>query len=250
MEILKYAAFFAVGCGASMLNSVAGGGSVFSLPIMIFLGLPPTVANGTNRIGLIVGNFSSAYNLYRHGYLNGRLFKQLFLPSLVGALLGLLFLINIDDQIFKTILTFAIAAVAVMSGLKPGFLGKSKQIPERLTPGGFLGFMLIGIYGSVVQVGVGFVQIFALVRYTGLELIQVNALKNMLTNVFLVISTIGLAFTGKIDWPLALVTAIGSSVGGFISSRLQYKKGNRFIARVVRFATVAVALKMFYDLIF
>ena len=114
---------------------------------------------------------------------------------------------------------------------------------------GFLGFFLVAIYGSIVQVGVGFLQIFALRHYTGLEMIQVNALKNTLTTIFLIISMAGLAIAGKVDWPLAIVTALGASFGGFLSSLLQCKKGNKFVERTVQVATVAVAIKMIYDVI-
>lgn len=245
-----YAAFFVVGCAASMLNSIAGGGSVFSLPVMIFLGLPPTIANGTNRIGLIVGNLSSAYNLHKHGYLNKKILLQLSMPSLLGAFAGVFFVVQLNDKVFQAILALAIALVAIMSGLKKDILGKPpKAPPERCTKMGFLGFFLVAIYGSIVQVGVGFLQIFALRRYTGLEMIQVNALKNTLTTIFLIISTAGLAIAGKVDWPLAIVTALGASFGGFLSSLLQCKKGNKFVERMVQLATVAVAIKMIYDVI-
>ncbi|MEE0876598.1 MAG: sulfite exporter TauE/SafE family protein [Fibrobacteraceae bacterium] len=249
-SLLIYLAFFGVGCAASMLNSIAGGGSVFSLPIMIFLGLPPTIANGTNRIGLIVGNISSAYNLHRHGHLNKKILFQLALPSVLGALAGVFFVVRLNDKVFQAILAVAIALVAIMSGLKKDILGKPPlSPPEKCTKMGFLGFLLVAIYGSIVQVGVGFLQIFALRRYTGLELIQVNALKNTLTTIFLIISTTGLAIAGKIHWPLAIVTALGAYFGGFLSSLLQCKKGNKFIERTVRIATVAVAIKMIYDVI-
>lgn len=247
-DIFLYLAFFVVGFGASLLNSIAGGGSVFSLPVMIFLGLSPTVANGTNRIGLIVGNFSSAWNLYKHGHLNTKLLKQLILPTILGAFAGLAFVVKVDDKVFKTILAFAIAAVALMSGLRKDILGRPpKTPPKKCTLFGFVLFFITALYGCIVQVGVGFVQIFALTRYSGEELIRVNAIKNVLTNIFLIISAVGLACAGKIIWPLALITALGAWLGGFVSSALQIKKGNVFVERVVRLATVAVALKMLYD---
>ena len=73
-QYAQYPAFFVLGLVVSLINSIAGGGSTLSLPIMIFLGMPATVANGTNRIGLIIGNFSSAFNLMKHGYLNKKIF--------------------------------------------------------------------------------------------------------------------------------------------------------------------------------
>ena len=188
-NLVLYAAYFVLGAVVSLINSIAGGGSTLSLPIMIFMGLPATVANGTNRIGLIIGNFSSAVNLMRHGYLNKKIFLQLALPTFFGALVGACFLVHIGDKLFQAILAVVICLVVVMSNLKKDVLGKPPATPpEKLTLKGALGFFGIAIYGCIVQVGVGFVQIFGLTRYTGLSPIEINALKNSLTNVFLMVT--------------------------------------------------------------
>jgi hypothetical protein len=248
-NILMLLIFFALGILVSGINSIAGGGSTLSLPIMIFLALPPTVANGTNRIGLLTGNISSVVNLHKHGYLNGKIYRQLFAPTLIGALFGLFFLVRLEDRAFQGILSVTICLVVIMSNLKNNFLGKPPEHPpEHATLWGFIGFLLVSIYGCIVQVGVGFVQIFALSRYTGLDLIHVNALKNALTTTFLIVSTLGLACTGKINWGLALALALGSWIGGYIGSKLQQQQGNVFIKRFVGVASIAMAGYLLYDL--
>lgn len=247
---IQYPAFFVLGAAVSLINSIAGGGSSLSLPIMIFLGMPPTVANGTNRIGLIIGNLSSVFNLARHGYLNKKLFRQLFLPSLIGSLIGVGFLANIGDKVFQAILAGAICLVVVMSRTRKDFFGKPPATPpEKLTLGGAIVFALVSVYGCIVQVGVGFVQIFSLTRYTGLDPIHVNALKNSLTTIFLVVSTAALAITGKINWPIALVMAAGAWCGGYLGSTLQRKKGNRFIENFISVCSLALAAYLIIDLI-
>jgi len=249
-QYAQYPAFFVLGAVVSLINSIAGGGSSLSLPIMIFLGMPATVANGTNRIGLIIGNSSSAYNLARHGYLDKKIFWQLFLPTLAGAIIGACFLVRIGDKLFQAILAIVICLVVVMSNIRKDILGKPPATPpEKLTAKGALGFFAIAIYGCIVQVGVGFVQIFGLTRYTGLDPIRVNALKNSLTNVFLVVSTAALGFAGKIDWPIAIVMAAGAYLGGYFGSFLQRKKGNRFIQHFVSVASIAMAIGLVVDLI-
>lgn len=246
----QYPAFFILGAVVSLINSIAGGGSTLSLPIMIFLGMPPTVANGTNRIGLIIGNLSSVYNLAKHGYLNRKLLKQLFLPSLIGSFIGIGFLLHIGDKAFQAVLAAVICLVVIMSRLRKDILGKPPATPpEHLTLGGAIGFALVSIYGCIVQVGVGFVQIFSLTRYTGLDAIHVNALKNCLTTVFLVVSTIGLAITGKIVWPIAIVMALGAWLGGYLGSALQRKKGNKFVENFVSICSVLLAIYLVVDLI-
>lgn len=248
-QYAQYPAFFILGAVVSLINSIAGGGSTLSLPIMIFLGMPPTVANGTNRIGLIIGNLSSVYNLAKHGYLNKKIFKQLFIPSFIGACIGVCFLVNIGDKAFQAILAGVICLVVVMSRLRKDILGKPPATPpERLTPGGAIGFALVSIYGCIVQVGVGFVQIFSLTRYTGLDPIHVNALKNALTTIFLVLSTIALGIAGKILWPVAIVMAAGAWFGGYLGSSLQRKKGNKFVENFVSVCSVAMAIYLAVDL--
>jgi len=249
-QYAQYPAFFVLGAVVSLINSIAGGGSTLSLPIMIFLGMPATVANGTNRIGLIIGNFSSAFNLMKHGYLNKKIFLQLLVPTIVGTLIGACVLVRIGDRAFQAILACVICLVVVMSNLRKDILGKPPATPpEKLTWKGAVGFALISIYGSIVQVGVGFVQIFGLTRYTGLEPIRVNALKNALTNVFLLISTTVLGIAGKIDWPIAIVMAVGACLGGYCGSFLQRKKGNKFIQHFVSATSIAMAIYLVIDLI-
>ena len=246
----QYPAFFILGAIVSLINSIAGGGSTLSLPIMIFLGMPATVANGTNRIGLIIGNCSSAFNLMKHGYLDKKIFLQLLIPTIVGTCIGVCFLVHIGDRAFQAILACVICLVVVMSNLRKDILGKPPATPpEKLTWKGAIGFAMISIYGCIVQVGVGFVQIFALTRYTGLEPIRVNALKNALTNVFLLVSTTALGIAGKIDWPFAIVMAAGAWLGGYCGSFLQRKKGNKFIQHFVSATSIAMAIYLVVDLI-
>lgn len=90
-EWYLYIVFFAIGALTSAINSIAGGGSSVSLPLMIFCGLPPTVANGTNRLGLLVGDLASAVQLFRQGLLDVRLFRMLIGPTLIGSLCGVFF---------------------------------------------------------------------------------------------------------------------------------------------------------------
>ncbi|MCF0223397.1 MAG: sulfite exporter TauE/SafE family protein [Fibrobacter sp.] len=246
----QYPAFFLLGAIVSLINSIAGGGSTLSLPIMIFLGMPATVANGTNRIGLIVGNLGSVRNLAKHGYLNKKIFLQLVIPTFVGSLIGICFLVRIGDKVFQAILAVVICLVVVMSRLRKDILGKPpKTPPQKLTLGGAIGFAAIAIYGCIVQVGVGFVQIFGLTRYTGLDAIHVNALKNALTTVFLIVSTLALGLSGKIVWPIAITMAVGAWVGGTLGSALQRKKGNKFIETFVSLCSILLAVYLIIDLI-
>lgn len=249
-EYGQYPVFFVLGAIVSLINSIAGGGSTLSLPIMIFLGMPATVANGTNRIGLIVGNISSVANLAKHGYLNKKIFLQLLVPTFVGACIGVCFLVRIGDKAFQAILACVICLVVIMGRLRKDILGKPPEDPpEKLTWKGAVGFACVAVYGCIVQVGVGFVQIFSLTRYTGLDPIRVNALKNALTTVFLILSTLALGVSGKINWPISIVMAVGAWLGGYCGSFLQRKKGNKFIEHFISVCSLALAVYLIVDLV-
>ncbi len=244
-----YVVFFFIGALTSAINSVAGGGSSVSLPLMIFLGLPPTVANGTNRLGLLVGDIAAAVHMFRQGLLDVKYFRMLLWPTLAGSLCGIFFLTRIDDRLFQGVLSIAIFFVVIISHVNRSFSGKSSAKPaKKMSPLAFIGFFLVGVYGNVMQVGVGFVQIIALSRYTGLDLLRVNALKNALTGTFLLVSTIGLVAMGKVNWSLAVCVSLGSLLGGICGSLLQCKKGNAFIGRFVSVASLGLALFLLKDL--
>lgn len=243
-------ALFAVGGITAFINSVAAGGSSLSIPLMILLGFPPTLANGTNRLGILIGNISSVANLRKHGFLNAKVYWQLLPPTIIGALLGTMVAVSINDKAFTIIIAGVIVLVSVLSRLGTDPLGPpATSIPQRASFKAWVAFILLGIYGSFIQVGIGFFQIFTLRRYTGLDLVHVNALKNALTTSFLFISTFGFALAGKIVWGLALCMSAGAVVGGILGSKVQRRHGGRFVQKAVSWAGLALAATLVWDLL-
>jgi len=248
--MMQYLALFAVGAMVAFINSIAAGGSTLSIPLMILLGIPPTLANGTNRVGILIGNMSSVVNLRKHGYLDSRMYKRLLPSTLVGALLGTVFAVQVNDRVFTLLLAGVIIAVSILSRLGTDPLGPPPTQPP--TSAGWkthLAFAFLGVYGSFLQVGIGFLQIFTLRRYTGYDLVRVNALKNALTTSFLLISALGFALSGKIIWGLAISMSCGAAIGGVLGSKMQRKRGHAFVQKFVSWAGLALAAKLVWDLL-
>jgi len=248
--MLEFSIFFALGLIVGFINNIAGGASALSLPVMILLGLPPTVANGTNRFGMLLGVLSSVFNLWRYGYLRMDIAKVLLLPTVTGALFGTLLVVAVDDASFQGLLAIVMIAVAIMSSMGIDPFGKPPETPPA-KPGlkAFLGFMAVGLYGGFLQVGVGFIQIFALRKYSGLDLKHVNAIKNFLTIWLLLISSIGLFFAGKIIFSLAFCVALGGILGGYLGSKFQHKHDQIWIKRIIQVASIILAVKLIFDLV-
>ncbi|GBU25135.1 hypothetical protein R83H12_01774 [Fibrobacteria bacterium R8-3-H12] len=234
----------------TFINGLAGGASSLSLPIMILLGLPPTVANGTNRFGMIVGIFSSVFNMRRYGYLRMDIAKALLLPTILGGAAGTLIAVVIDDAHFQVLLAIVMVGVAIMSSLGTDPFGKPpEKPPERPSAKAFLGFAAVGFYGGFLQVGMGFLQIFSLRKYSGLDLKQVNALKSFLSFWFILISSLGFFVAGKVVLELAISMALGGVFGGLLSSKFQHKHDMIWIKRAIQFASIGLAGKLIYDLL-
>jgi hypothetical protein len=255
------AALFAVGLVAGAINAVAGGGSFLTLPALIFLGLPPTLANGTNRVGILLQNVAALVAFDRHVAVDRSWAVVAALPALAGAGLGTWGALVISGEAFKKLLAFLMLAVTVWTLLDPtahrrrggGDEERAAQPPPpwREASAGrrwaiALGFFAAGVYGGFVQAGVGFL-ILAVTTLAGFDLVRGNALKALVILCFTVLSLTLFATQGEVDWTLGLLLAAGSALGGWFGARLTVLKGHRWVRGVVTAAVVVFAVLLWFD---
>ena len=169
---------FLVGLVAGTLNVIAGGGSMLTLPVMIFLGLPPTIANGTNRVAILIQNVGASWSFHRRGLISKEWLVLAIPPALLGAVLGTIAAVNVGDLAFQRILAVVLVGAAAWTIWHPA---KALEDGNAAPPAGgkrwvyVAAFFGIGVYGGFIQAGVGFV-ILAVTSMAGLNLIQGNAL--------------------------------------------------------------------------
>jgi len=241
---------FVAGTVAGTLNVIAGGGSLLTLPLMIFLGLPAGVANGTNRVAILVQNVGAVWSFNRHRMIDWSWLPLAALPALVGGGVGAWLAIRIDDLAFQRILAVLMVLIAVWTLWNP--LG-SRDVGEKLLAaetrrGRFLlilGFGFVGLYGGFVQAGVGFI-ILAIITMGGLDLVRGNALKVLLVLAYTPLSLALFAFDGKVDWAYGVALAAGNLLGAFIGVRLSVLKGHLWIRRVVTITVLAFAVRLLW----
>ncbi len=161
MELTDAIIIIAAGIVAGFLNVVAGGGSLITLPLLIFLGLPSAVANATNRIGIIGQNIFAVAGFRSKGVSTWPYSLYLGISAMLGAIIGARIAVDIEDQLFNRILSLIMVVVAIMIIVRP--LKKSGEQEERLDRKhqiiGILSFFGVGIYGGFIQAGVGFIMI-------------------------------------------------------------------------------------------
>lgn len=233
----------AVGIVAGTLNVLAGGGSFLTLPMLIFLGLPPSLANGTNRVGILLQNVGAVWGFRRHGVFDQRSLLWAALPATVGAIFGTWLALEISDQAFQKVLALLMVFLSLWTLWSPrpsSSSAKSLAGHPWILP---LGFFLVGIYGGFIQAGIGFI-ILAVTTVAGLDLVRGNAVKVLAILCLTTVSLAIFAWQGKVDWALGGALAIGTVLGGQLGVRLTILKGDRFIRRVVTVMVIVFALRL------
>ncbi|HWA33421.1 MAG TPA: sulfite exporter TauE/SafE family protein [Cyclobacteriaceae bacterium] len=243
----EYLLIIIVGFGAAFLNTVGGGGSLFSVPILTFMGLPITMANATSRVALLfqnifaVGGFKSKgielpwpYSLY------------LGLASLGGGLIGSFLAARVSDASFTNIFVAVMIAAVVLIIYDPFKSAGEERLDLKSQIIGAIWFFFIGIYGGFVQAGIGFLVIAVLSMVNRLTLVKSNYVKVFAAIVYTGVSVIVFAWQDKIYWGIGLILAIGHALGGWYASRWSVKAGEVWIKRIMILSIIGMAIKLWF----
>ena len=248
MAWYEYPLIIAVGFLAAFLNTVGGGGSLFSVPILTFIGLPITIANATSRVAILFQNIFAVGGFRSKGVeLPWPYAIYLGIASLGGGLAGSLLAAHVPDDVFKKIFV-VVMFISVGLILYDPFKSKGE---EKLTPKaqwtGVFFFLFIGLYGGFVQAGIGFLVIAVLSLVNNLSLVKSNYVKVFAAIVYTGVSVVVFALEGKINWYIGLVLAIGHALGGWYASRWSVKAGEVWIKRVMIVSVLAMAVVLWFS---
>lgn len=239
-----YLALFLVGIVVGTLNVIAGGGSFLSLPLLMFLGLPPSVANGTNRVGIVMQNVAAVGSFDRHGVLDWSSWRWAALPAAAGAGIGVWGALLIGDEAFKRVLAFLMIAISLYTLWRPAGGREQSESTRRANPWVLAAvFFAIGIYGGFVQAGVGFF-LLAGTTYAGFDLVRGNAVKVLVVLALTTVSLVLFALAGKVVWLTGLTLGAGTILGALAGTRLTVLKGHRWVRGFVTVAIVLLAVKL------
>jgi uncharacterized membrane protein YfcA len=235
---------FIIGSTAGFLNVLAGGGSSLTLPALIFLGLDASVANGTNRVAILIQNISAIHSFKKENYFDSNLSLKLAVLTLPGAIAGAIAAVKISNQTFETILGIVMIGV-IISLLIPvpkqntaNSNTKLKSIPM------YLSMFAIGFYGAFIQAGVGFLLMAALHYLMKLDLVRVNTHKVFIVLIFTIPALIIFILTDNVNWPLAISLSLGNAFGAWWSAKISVRKGEKFIKMILIVAVFIMALKL------
>ncbi len=231
------------GLVAGVVNTLAGGGSLLTVPLLVFMGLPATTANGTNRIGVLFQNLVSTLRFRREGLDGIRGALPILIPVMIGAALGATVASRMSAEIFRQV--FGVAMIALLYPMlrqaRPRSDAAALEPRSRIWNTAI--FFGIGLYGGAIQAGVGLFLIAALAR-SGLDLVRANVIKVVVIGSLTLVAVPVFIAHGQVDWPLALALLVGFGLGGEIGARAAVKGGERLIRPVLVVSVVLMAGRM------
>jgi len=219
---------------AGFINTLAGSGSLITLPMLILLGLPANVANGTNRVGVVLQNVVAVATFRRLGAFDGGGTWKLVLPSVIGSVIGAQLAVDLNEALLRQIIGVLMLLMIVVMFVRPERWLTEPAGPRRSrlwveVPV----FFAIGLYGGFLQAGVGIFLIAALVLSAGFNLVSANAVKNLMVLVFTAAALVVFIAHGQVNWALGLLLGAGQSLGAWIAARMAVRRGARFVRWVV-----------------
>ncbi len=246
MDWYLYPAVIIVGFTAGFINTLAGGGSAISLPFLIFLGLPVNVANGTNRIAILLQNAVGTSGFAKEKVLDFKKGSALALASVLGAIPGAIIANNLNEVLMRRMVGGVLIIMLLLIIFKPDVWIKSntEKYQHRNPVISFLVFFLIGAYGGFIQIGTGFFLLAGLVLVEKLDLIKANAIKVFLILVYTPLALVVFIINKQVDFKLGLILALGNMAGAWIGSKVAVSWGTKFIRWVLIIALSGSSAKL------
>jgi hypothetical protein len=248
LEPWQLALLAIAGFASGWINVIAGGGSLLTVPVIVFMGLPGPVANGTNRVAIIAQSIAASGAFFRSGLSDFRLSMTLSVAASIGAYFGAKMGVGLDGAAFNYVVAAVMIAVMALMALGED---KSKPRPDASSKAKnlALGHILMagaGVWGGFIQIGVGFLMMPILYRVMGLDLVRVNMHKVFIALVFTTVALLVFAAEVPIAWDAGIALAIGNAVGGWMGAHATMKRGERFIKRALIAVLAAMAVKLVF----
>lgn len=226
------------GLAAGALNAVAGGGTFLSFPALVWLGVPPVMANATATLTALPGYIGSAWAFRHDVSAEGSVgLRLMFGLAIAGGFLGALLLMITPDDVFVGIVPWLLLTATLLFAAGPWLVPRLAGAHGLTGPAAAAILIVVSIYGGYFNGGLGIMLLaaFSLIGFTNLH--GMNGLKNALSALLSTVSAVTLALAGLIAWESALVLAVATALGGYLGGHYSRRIRN---TALLRWAIVAV----------
>ena len=229
------------------INSVAGGGSFLSFPALLFVGVPPIVANATNNTAMWVGVIGSARGYRREIAEQRRLIAPLFVVSLVGATLGALLLLRTPSTLFERMVPWLLLAEVALFAFGPRIVAAERARAEHKASWVQLAAQFgVAIYGGYFGAGMGYAMLALLAFFPLPSVHAANGIKNALAIAINGIAIVPFAIARVIWWPQAILMAAAAMLGGYVGARLALRVSSEAMRAAVIVLGITMAVVLFF----
>ena len=229
------------------MNSVAGGGTFFSFPALLAVGVPPVTANASNSVALWPASLSGAWAYRKELARYKRYLIPMGIVSLLGGVGGGLLLLTTKDATFSRLipwlLLFATVLFAFSGRISQWLRGAHGGKPEN-TPGALAGHAVVSVYGGFFGAGMGILMLASLAMAGHDDVHEINAIKNLLSAVIYSVTVTTFVIAGAVDWPYTLIMLATATLGGYWGASVARKIPALWLRRFI--IAVGIILTAFY----
>lgn len=245
--MIEVIALITAGLLVGFINTLAGGGSIISLSVLMMLGLPAPLANGTNRIMITIQTLTATTSFRQQKVLETRKALLLSIPTVIGSLIGAWFAVDMREDVFEIAIGIIMLLMLVFILYKPQkFIYGQKNISEKpLTWTTYITFFFIGIYGGFIHMGVGYFLLAGIVGLAGYDLVKANAIKVFVVLIYAPFTLLIFLWYNQVNWKYGFLLSIGAVIGALIASRLAVTKGVGFVKWVIVVVIIVTSADMF-----
>lgn len=246
MEFYLYPLLILGGFLAGFINTLAGSGSLISLPILMLTGIDASIANGTNRVAVLLQNVVSTNRFHKKEALDVRGVIWLGIPAAIGSIVGAQIAVDLNKDVMQKVIGIVMIIMLFVIILRPNqwLKGSLTNLEGRPSILQFIIFFLIGIYGGFIQAGVGIFLLSGLVLSVGYDLVRANAVKNGIVLFFTIFALIVFIKNGQVDWVRGLILAVGNMIGAWVGAKVAVEKGAAWVRNLLILIIVVAAAKM------
>ncbi len=247
MNTTDVISLIAAGIVVGFINTLAGGGSIISLSLLMFLGLPAPVANGTNRIAIFIQNIAATASFKQKHVLPWKKALWLSIPAIAGSLVGAVIAVDINQHTFEIAIGIIMIVMLFVVLFKPAkYIYGKKSISEKpIKWPVYIIFFFIGIYGGFIHMGVGYFWLTGIVLGAGFDLVKANAIKVVIILAYAPFTILVFLFNNQIHWSFGLILGAGSIIGALLASHMAVKKGVVFVKWVIIIVVLLTSIQMF-----
>jgi uncharacterized membrane protein YfcA len=238
MSLLDALLILVAGFAAGGMNALAGGGTFFSFPALLAVGLPPVTANATNAVALWPASLAGAWAARPSLRGLGSYLLPLLLVGLVGGAAGGILLLVSGDDLFSNLIPWLLLVATLLFAASPWlsrWLAKRRRTTDdkvRHSVPALLGHGLVSIYGGYFGAGMGILQLAAF-SIEGHALNRANALKNLFSAMIYTVASLTFIIAGRVSWSELLVLLAGATLGGYAGGALGERLPPAFLRALV-----------------